>query len=55
MTPKQIHEVEQATAFITEHLPSLWRQIYDNCIKEGFTEKQSMELLKTYILKDKVV
>ncbi len=41
--------IEQGMAFIGNSLPPLWRRIYVNCISEGFSESQAMELLKVYV------
>ena len=41
---------EQAEALLVELFPPLWRQLYDGCVKQGFTEEQSLALLKAYIL-----
>ena len=42
--------VEQAQATMVEMWPPLWKQLYQKCMKEGFNENQSMELVKAYIL-----
>lgn len=47
--PKMISDMEQAQEAIVELLPSLWRKMHIKMIKEGFTEEQSIELLKEYI------
>ena len=30
--------------------PAMWWDIFNGCLEKGFTDKQAMELLKTYIL-----
>ena len=50
LNDKQRSDLEQAIAGMREVFPSSWRQLYEGCIEEGFTEKQSMDLVKTYIL-----
>jgi len=47
-------EVEQAQAAMVELWPSLWRQLFLRNIEEGFTEGQSMDLVKAYILSTNV-
>jgi hypothetical protein len=37
------------SATLSEILPHLWRKIYLGLLKEGFTEFQAFELLKTYV------
>lgn len=43
--------LEQSFAFVGERLPAIWRLLYSNCIKEGFSETQALEIVKTYIQK----
>ena len=43
-------EMDQATSTLAEFLPPLWHQLYGGLLKEEFDERQSMELLKCYIL-----
>ena len=47
--PKQLNEYEQSIAFITDYFPRVWYSLYINCIQQGFTEVQSLELVKEYI------
>jgi hypothetical protein len=47
---KQRAEVDQAAAWLVDSLPPLWHNLYKQCRKEGFTELQAFELVKTYIL-----
>jgi len=46
---KKQAKLDQDVTLITDNLPPMWRNLYTKCIKEGFTEKQSFELLKTFI------
>lgn len=50
MSLPSITELDQALAQSVDTFPTLWWGIYKNCIKEGFTEEQTMELLKTWII-----
>ncbi len=43
-------EVEQGIAEFVEVFPSVWHQLFEKCVKEGFSEEQAMDLVKTYIL-----
>jgi hypothetical protein len=43
-------KIDQATALIAELCPPHWRRLYQNCMREGFSENQAFELVKTYIL-----
>lgn len=47
--PKKQAEYDQAAAFLTEHLPALWKQMYDGLVAVGFNENQAMDLLKVYV------
>ena len=49
LTPKQIADGDQAFKLLAETLPAFWRSIFVNLVSEGFSEEQSMELLKHYI------
>lgn len=40
---------EQINAF-REVIPRLWFNVYQGCLQAGFSEKDSMILLQTYIL-----
>lgn len=44
-----IDKHDQAAAFLGDNYPPLWKRLYDNCVKEGFTEAQAMDLVRTYI------
>lgn len=46
---RNMHEIEQAMKGLTDSMPSAWKSLYDACVKEGFTEKQSMEILLSFI------
>jgi len=45
-----IHEQEQLIAHMTDFLPRLWFGVFRGLQKEGFGLKDSLELLKTYII-----
>jgi hypothetical protein len=43
-------KMDQATAFLTEHLPVLWRAMYQRNLEEGWPPAEAFDLVKTYIL-----
>lgn len=47
---KDLQRLEQGFATLGDIYPPLWRRMYGNCISEGFSEMQAMELVKTWIL-----
>lgn len=49
MTPEETANADQGMTYLGESLPPLWRKLYENCIAEGFTELQAMQLVRTYI------
>ena len=49
MTPKELQEFEQGAASLAENLPPMFRRFFVNLNNEGFDQKQSMEILKTWI------
>ena len=49
LDPKQRAELDQASSALSEMLPQLWRAMYLGLMFEGFTEAQSLELVKAYI------
>ncbi len=46
---KKQAEFDQASAALTEMLPSMWRRLYLKLIDEGFIQSEAFELLKTYV------
>lgn len=46
----EAHKLEQAIAQAGEIFPRTWREVFNGCKREGFTEAESMDLLKTYIM-----
>lgn len=51
---KDLQKLEQGRAMIVDHLPPLWRGLYEGLQKEGFDQVLSFELLKTYILSNNI-
>lgn len=43
-------DFDQAKSTLAETFPPWWRELYVSCIREGFSEEESMDLVKTYIL-----
>jgi len=50
LDPQIQAEFDQSAKLLGDNLPPLWKKLFDGCIKEGFTEIQAMELVKTYIM-----
>jgi len=53
MTPeesKKQSDLDQAGAFLGDHLPALWSRMFKGLIAQGFTGEQSMTILTTYIM-----
>ena len=46
---RALAEMDQASAFVTDNFPKLWYGLFARCIKEGFSEPQALELVKSYI------
>ena len=51
LTLVQIAEIEQSAAAMNERLVPIWYSMYKALVKEGFTEGQALDLLKTWISK----
>ncbi len=34
---------------VTIEMCRMWRQMYNNCLREGFNEKEAMELVKQFV------
>ncbi len=49
MLPKDLAGFDQAIKLMSDSFPPLWWNMFNNCKKEGFTEPQAMELVKTFI------
>lgn len=47
---RQKAQFDQNAATIADMMVPLWSRIYRTCVQYGFTEGDSMMLLKTYIL-----
>jgi hypothetical protein len=41
---------DQASAFVADSFPPMWRRMYNNLIAEGFTDFEALGILKTYII-----
>ncbi len=50
MMDKDRAAADQATAWIGDSLPPLWRRLYANCIVQGFSHEDALGLLMAYIL-----
>jgi len=49
LNDKEIAQMDQAISLVSETLPPLWWNLYNNLVKEGFTPEQAFDLLKSYI------
>jgi hypothetical protein len=49
MSQENLHEFDQATAFVAENLPPFLRRFYEGCINCNFTELQAMQLVVKYL------
>ncbi len=49
MKPEDVQKYDQASAFIAEAMPPFWRQLFDGCVKEGFSEDQALQLVKAHL------
>jgi hypothetical protein len=50
MDPKKVAEYDQASKLLVESIPPMAYALYESFIKEGFTEAQSFELCKTWLI-----
>lgn len=52
LTPEEvfkIRQMEESITVVSDFFPKLWKALFDSCIREGFTECQAMDLVKTYM------
>lgn len=49
MNPRDRARLDQDTAKIAEVLSALWMGIFRSLVDRGFSERQAMSLLRTYI------
>lgn len=47
---RNIAKADQGSSLIQDFLPTLWYGLFQKLKQSGFTEPQSMELLKAYVL-----
>lgn len=43
-------EFDQSSAAMADHFPPLWRRMYLETVKVGFSETQAFDILQTYIV-----
>jgi hypothetical protein len=48
--PEKQAEMDQSAAWLGDNLPNLWRRLYEECGRRGFSEDESMQLVKAYIV-----
>lgn len=46
---KIMANADQALSWIADTMPGIWRRMYDNLIKEGFTTTEALDIVKVYI------
>lgn len=49
MNAKDVQNFDEVTTMMANSFPPYWWKLYSNLVKEGFSESQAMDLLKTYI------
>ena len=47
---RDLIKFEQALTLAAENYPPMWRRLYQNLIREGFTQQEAMRLLEIQIL-----
>lgn len=47
---EQQRQLDTSMAFVGDHLPPLWKRLYDNLMTEGFKDHEALDILKTYII-----
>lgn len=48
-TPEQIADMDQAMKVMIDTYPVFWWGLFSNCVDEGFTREEALELVKTQI------
>lgn len=43
-------QADEGRTFLTDHMPNLWRGLYERLQVLGFAEEQAFSLVRTYIL-----
>ncbi len=43
-------ETDQAAAALGEMCPEVWWNIFDGCVKKGFTRQEALRLIEAYIM-----
>ena len=46
---RDLHDMDQSATFVIDNFPRLWFGLYRQCMEEGFSETQSMSLVKVYM------
>lgn len=50
ITPKEKAEMDQSMVLVVDMLPLIWYNLFVNLCKQGFSELQALDLIKTYIM-----
>lgn len=50
ITPRDIANADQAGKFLVDHLPAIYWGLFKNLVKEGFHNREALEIVKTNIL-----
>lgn len=43
-------QLDEAVTQATDLFPPMWRSLHDKCRSEGFSDSESLQLVKAYIL-----
>ena len=49
LNAKDSARMDQARAYLAEHLPPLWWSIFAGCVKQGFSREESLMLVMNYV------
>lgn len=52
LDPSLIAIWDQRAQYVGEVLPLFWRRIFDGCVDQGFSEQQSLDLLRDLVRAD---
>jgi hypothetical protein len=50
-TPEDLQKFDQSTSLVADVFPPFWKRMFDNLVREKFTEDQAMEILIAWIQK----
>jgi len=50
LDPKTCAKMDQDREVLGELLPPLWRKLFTGCRREGFSKRESLTLVQTFIM-----